>query len=1011
MSASPAASVADLQSPTQPPKSEKEQITFRFCRECSNMLYAKEDRINNKLMFACRTCQYSEDAVSSCVYRNSIYNIIGETAGVTQDVGSDPTVGLPDVTCTLCGQEITCDICGGVNDGGIASWGCNLEGDEGSGEDEYGGEDNREGAADALPRSNKRCPKCAENEAVFFQSQQRSAETGMFRPNNSCTAEFSVARPMERRMAASRLLEKELTVDPRPYRLPILSNQGASVIVELDDHAVFPLHLVYSVSSQQHRSGSLKLPRCLDTLVAIDNSSKMQFYSVSTTFTLLSYVRLITMPRKKEVLDAPKKGGLTLTQLASYDDILTDALVDHVYFWTAIRKNRSKYNLTRGISEDDVTKILLHQVIVDKNMPKAESSLLQLPGLRKFHAALKTDREKQYFRAHMQRYISIWLPECPFEVSTTNRYTIVAEEAAVIARQDIAKGETVKYLVGSLVPLTPEEEKDLGLRRRDFSIVVSSRKKTPCLFLGPARFANHDCNANAKLVARPPTGMEIHAIRPIAAGEEITVTYGDNYFGEGNCECLCLTCEKHGRGKWIAPATIGCGTPLSDEDDQASSGYSLRGSTRKRTRMSEFSASPHLDLDESSPRKKPRRNVAEHPSPLASDPVDIICKGTVRNTKKRPRPDDETISVKVEPGEDSPCKRKKMETLESHLSLDSVPDEGMVPGSLKVPDLETEENLTSIRLQDKKVLPQLRMPTSTSPMADSIYDELSAALKKKPTKATAGDRIEDPPLSDSPSILTKGKVKIMELVPPTPSENNASSALGCARPTETPISASDHDSLFDRGNPLASSQATTPGPSEEVESRSKSTAQPKAENSDSELSELDPDVELDDSSMTVIEQGPKRKKAARGSKILPTIEVEDASLRSPGDYTRTPLLLGETYSRWVDCRTCSGCWVQRNGYQTRKECPRCERHSKLYGFQWPKTDNKDSDDDEERVMDHRTVHRFIRPEEERLLVKKGKGCLRAGSGSTSRTQSLPTEIDKGPISRLRGSRRGSNLKH
>lgn len=119
------------------------------------MLYAKEDRINNKLMFACRTCQYSEDAVSSCVYRNSIYNIIGETAGVTQDVGSDPTVGLPDVTCTLCGQEITCDICGGMNDGGIASQGCDLDGDEGSGEDEYGGEDNREGVADAVSADQK----------------------------------------------------------------------------------------------------------------------------------------------------------------------------------------------------------------------------------------------------------------------------------------------------------------------------------------------------------------------------------------------------------------------------------------------------------------------------------------------------------------------------------------------------------------------------------------------------------------------------------------------------------------------------------------------------------------------------------------------------------------------------------------------------------------------------------------------------------------------------------------
>ena len=30
-----------------------------------------------------------------------------------------------------------------------------------------------------LPRSNKQCPHCRETEAVFFQSQQRSAETGM----------------------------------------------------------------------------------------------------------------------------------------------------------------------------------------------------------------------------------------------------------------------------------------------------------------------------------------------------------------------------------------------------------------------------------------------------------------------------------------------------------------------------------------------------------------------------------------------------------------------------------------------------------------------------------------------------------------------------------------------------------------------------------------------------------------------------------------------------------------
>ncbi|KAL8799836.1 MAG: hypothetical protein Q9182_005585 [Xanthomendoza sp. 2 TL-2023] len=118
MSASPPASPNDAQASGQTAIPEKEQVKFRFCGDCSNMLAPREDRINNKLMYHCRMCQYSEEASSACVFRNSIYNVIGETAGVTQDVGSDPTVGLPDLWCLLCGQEITCELCGEQGDVG-----------------------------------------------------------------------------------------------------------------------------------------------------------------------------------------------------------------------------------------------------------------------------------------------------------------------------------------------------------------------------------------------------------------------------------------------------------------------------------------------------------------------------------------------------------------------------------------------------------------------------------------------------------------------------------------------------------------------------------------------------------------------------------------------------------------------------------------------------------------------------------------------------------------------------
>ncbi|KAI1633106.1 hypothetical protein F4809DRAFT_41480 [Biscogniauxia mediterranea] len=77
------------------PKNNLEQITFRFCSECSNMLYPKEDEDAHKLQFTCRTCQYTEEATSSCVFRHVMNSAAGETAGVTQDVGSDPTVRNP----------------------------------------------------------------------------------------------------------------------------------------------------------------------------------------------------------------------------------------------------------------------------------------------------------------------------------------------------------------------------------------------------------------------------------------------------------------------------------------------------------------------------------------------------------------------------------------------------------------------------------------------------------------------------------------------------------------------------------------------------------------------------------------------------------------------------------------------------------------------------------------------------------------------------------------------------
>ena len=117
------------------------------------MLYPKEDHETNTLMFACRTCHFSETANAACIYRNSLKETIAETPGNVQDVAQDPTVGAsnnsdnPDSNmssfgdsaydsanegmedsegvdvvpsfCTMCGTEILCPFCEGPTDRGI----------------------------------------------------------------------------------------------------------------------------------------------------------------------------------------------------------------------------------------------------------------------------------------------------------------------------------------------------------------------------------------------------------------------------------------------------------------------------------------------------------------------------------------------------------------------------------------------------------------------------------------------------------------------------------------------------------------------------------------------------------------------------------------------------------------------------------------------------------------------------------------------------------------------------
>ncbi len=700
-----------------------------------------------------------------------------------------------------------------------------------------------------------------------------------------------------------------------------------------------------------------------------------------------------------------------------------------MYFWATIRKNRAKYNLTRGISEEDITAILFRNVVLERDVPTAEAALLQLSGLKKYVGLLKSDREREDFRRHMRKYINIWLPDCPFEVSTSNRYTIVTHEAAITARRSIKKGETIKYLCGNKVQMTPDEEKDLDLTRRDFSVVMTSRKKTPSLFLGPARFANHDCKANAKLVPRGPEGMIVVAEREIIYGHEITVNYGEHYFGEDNCECLCATCEAGATGAWAdkdddeGEVAGTSSTPGDDSDPDTMKPRQSRGSRRKEsptnssltslTSLTSFSSYNGGSDEESNPKKKRRLSVRQTPAALDIGISEDILLSPTPNTRKVGSPlrnvlhvEDIIIEPKSGQSHSYPQQPLSLKEAGQHGKTTSVEDEvladvrtalvgGNCVGEPAPQQLEeipsAQEDQSNTRSNSESFVPyRFSSPFSfltgkTSSNSSGRFKQFfhrarTNSSKVKPEKqslgtssmSSGGDSTMDNSMPQRSSPATTLSTRFSsgidwntaDKMGPILFSSVASSALSTAPSTLTSIAGIDDNNFtikrkrvpVKRGRPRK-----VGGPC--------NTGQP--------------------NEAKVTKPKPALRTPRKPRVVQPTIEIDLPSRRAPGDYVRTRLLLGESHSRWVGCRTCRACWVQANGYQTRKECPRCERHSKLYGYQWPKTEKAGKNDDEERVMDHRIVHRFIPAEEEKLEMKRGRGVgiITEGAGVSEMSES------------------------
>lgn len=601
--------------------------------------------------------------------------------------------------------------------------------------------------------------------------------------------------------------------------------------------------------------------------------------------------------------------------------------------------------------------------------------------MKRYRSTLRTSGEKEQFRNHFHKYINMYKTDCPFEVSTTNRYTITTYEAAVTARRRIRQGETIKYLTGTLVPLTAEESADLDITQRNFSIVVTNRRKNGSIFLGPARFANHDCDANGRLVPTGNDGMEVKAMKNIEVGEEITVAYGGDYFGPKNEDCLCHTCERNARNGWTSAAAFGL--PRSEASTPATEvGRSPYPSSKKRRLDSD------IDSDTSSaPSPSPKKRKVDHaPSRLRQEMT----------------PPASSVSQTTESFDSEQSKWAPVVRTPDSSGETPAPSQIMQSGRLNRPSQKRTKLDQEVSAVDQVPKETINLPESPANSSDD------GQLQRKRQRLV--DLMTDSTKSDE-SVPVPVLSRNARSSSPDISVGGISSLAHTADATST----SDLPVIIK----LESTEVTQFETNEDtiVVDTNRQTLLEELVNSADQISKpasISDDVLPDLHTASILQTTTVSKfEKTSADAVLPSVEstttthlsVRNISdtIRIPGDYVLTQKLIAQPHDRWVRCRTCTSCFVQHNGYQTRRECPRCERHSKLYGFSWPKTDpdprrmlekraqgastspektgrkgrsGKGSwvvggGDPEERVLDHRLVHRFVFPDEEKEITRKG----------------------------------------
>ncbi|KAK0212765.1 hypothetical protein DFS33DRAFT_1249105 [Desarmillaria ectypa] len=580
---------------------------------------------------------------------------------------------------------------------------------------------------------------------------------------------------------------------------------------------------------------------------------------------------------------------MNMGDLSKDDDFLSHLLVEKLGTG-AVPLLVHKMDPSRRLPKCDAQQLLkiVRRLVVVKGPVQVatrqavDELLLLLPIRYYFETEDYSQHQINAFATHASRYFELYHPSGSIEISHTSRYShrTGKSELCILATRNLPTGTVITELKGSMANLSEEEDRELKRTdlvnsdiRRDFSVIHSRSMKKNHLFLGPARFVNHDCDNNCELF-REGRYITFRTLRPITIGEEITAHYGDSYFGRRNKHCLCETCEKKGRGGYA---------PDQDDDDPASDSDSDIDEC-DTAEVGEEGVPVDVNLNE----RRTRRGVyaisrqQDESDESEEEGDDAVLLADVKNI-----PDEAEIEMtaEIESESDLTSLTSGVASDEQLSSLSSIPASPLTPSR----SLSSLSSLTSV--EDSAPPP----PTTPQSSKSTPYRSIISTRRQKAREAQEQSGSN----SSSPSVASKTPMSTVD----KRETRSASFGKGKEKELSTPLSTPSRGSKSKEKAPLKEQVKVK---KEDSEPRILRTRPAPAAGSNDILKELPklPEVPRD-------ADGKPLPLCATCHNILPVISVDSKVVWG----------LGLEISK-----------KKKN----KQDCPRCMRHFAIYGQPWPR---------------------------------------------------------------------------